>query len=493
MTLVYNRKGLIWDKSTTKGFFSFWIGYGHNSVNYDIEFHIAQLTKESDIIIEPPSFCISPTTPQGFSHFEEYIVQHIDPFSYKELSIMNKWWISAVIYSDSWSKNLMEAQSNSFQTLSTHTKTSKNTSSLRTDFDHSRCIQDVMEASMPDRTVFVLWISAYGTGAMLDAFISAGLDLHESEDFRPPYLGCAARAHNLSTFQVLLRAGARTKNALRNFVGLDRASENDIDYINGLLQSDSPGGYQWAPLHDRLDEPFSFLVLYFIAKCRPYPVSTSQSVRMVVQKLVASAFATYSHPPYHRNYYLGPDVLRAVAYRHLSLLKYLIEMGASLDYVGCSRFNGYTALQTALELGYTDVLGTLLSSTTGYADRKSALLYAYPNTRSNLASRHPRRARGIDSEAWHGYRSDGINRSYWESYAGDRGASYETDLKCYNLIRNALEDLGVEAPFEFQEDRAGGDNTGDRKILSKCSILHKPLTTGCSRIQPIFCAVRIWR
>lgn len=67
--------------------------------------------------------------------------------------------------------------------------------------------------------------------------------------------------------------------------------------------------------------------------------------------------------------------------------RYLVEMGASFDYVDCnSKTNGYAALEFALILGRQNALEILLSSTAGYGDRKSALLRAIPIAESNITS-----------------------------------------------------------------------------------------------------------
>lgn len=461
--MIFSRGRPSENKLPTKEVFNFRIGHGYNLADGDIEDDIRGLIAGSGIETVPPNLYISSSTPQGFCDFKKYIAQHLDPLSCRELSIMNKWWISAMMYSDCRFKSIMEAQLNSFQTHNTLKDTSKGTLSLRSGFDYSRCVQEVLEASMPDRIVFLLWVSAYGTEAMWDAFISAGVDLHEGQRPRPSYLECAARAHNLPTFQFLLKAGARSTHGLRNFVVLDDASEDDIHFVEGLLQH----GFPPSELKDGLDEPISYLFMYFHAK--RWLEVTTQSLRIVAQKLVSSGNGSYSHPPYHRSYYLGPDVLRAIAYRNTPLLVHLIEMGASLEYVGYGRFtNGYTALQTALELGYSDVLKALLSSATGYAERKSALLLAYSNARLNLDSSHPRRAREIEPYLEHNTGYHDLEYSYWAHYPERLGASYEIDLECHHLICSALKDLGVDVPFASQQDSAGGDDIGHRYVASKC-------------------------
>ena len=459
-----------------------------------LEGYISDLMKELGIQVLTPNLCISPTDAQGFSLFKEYIIKHVDPFSYKELSMMDKWWISALMHSHIRFKNLTNIHLGSFQAPNALKGTFKGTSFLQDQFDYSHTIREVLEASRLDRTVFMLWISVYGTGAMLDGFISAGIDLHEGEGFGTSYLGFAARAQNFSTFQVLLGAGARTKGdmeAFRDFLSISRTREDDIHFIEGLVQQSFSRICTSYPAHG-IDEPFSYLSRYFMSKIQQYQESPSQRGRIIAQRFVATAYATYSHPPYHRSHYLGPDVLRAVACRRLSFLRYLVEMEASLDYIGHGRLaKGYTALQIAVELGYVEVLEVLLSSTTGYADRRSALLRAYPNAISNIATAHPRRAQGIDTKSGHwGYGE--MELRYWESYGEDGGASYKIDLQCHSLIWNALKDLGVEAPFESQEGCVRGADTGCRSILSKFLILYKLLNTGRSRIQAIFYTLKIW-
>ena len=185
-----------------------------------------------------------------------------------------------------------------------------------------------------------------------------------------------------------------------------------------------------------------------------------QHHRIVPQKLIASGCAAYSHPPYERSYYLGPDVLEAIYVPNLPFLRYLIEMGATLDYVGCnSKTNGYTALELALHCGFPAVLKILLSSTTGYGDRKSALLRAIPTAESNITSPHPREIRDFG-----GYSVI---------------IAYETDLESYNLICNALKNLGVGIPSKSQEDCLSDVGIRCRESLSKCPMSHKSLNIGC--------------
>ncbi|KAA6414111.1 MAG: hypothetical protein FRX48_02473 [Lasallia pustulata] len=201
---------------------------------------------------------------------------------------MNRWWISALIYSDSRFKSLVETHLRSFRTPNALSGTTKNTSFPQDEFDYARTIQEVLKASQPDRIVFLLWISAYGTGAKIKAFLSAGLDLEESDSYPAAYLRTSVKSGNLSTFQVLLSAGATDDNdLLREFTSSPGRGEDDIVFIDGLI----PKTYPWDNRASS-DDHTSYLTNYSTYVPWRRETTMPQHHRIVAQKLIASGLCS---------------------------------------------------------------------------------------------------------------------------------------------------------------------------------------------------------
>ena len=434
--------------------------------------------------VMPPSFYFA-TEPGAFEIFKQYIGQHIDPFTCKELSITNRWAISALMYIDSRYHNLVRTQLDSFSTPACLRGTPTAGLGPLEEFDYLRTVGEILNAHRADRIAFMLWASVIGTADMMKVLLTAGIDPNEANGTCDSYLGLAAFARNYDTFEVLLDAGATVndESAFLNFVEFGKESEDDPRFIKGLLRSTSPRDFNARSGIISPAEPWSYLLSYFLVYLRNkrYPplyrrpmIPTSLKV---AHELIASGFGGYSHPPYHSSLFLGPDVLYAIGCRHLTFLKYLINREASLDYIGCGIImKGFTALQFALELGYFDAVKILLNSSTGFVDRVSALRRALANAESNIFSAHPRRVLAFDTSfydviAFHdSIRGTSLSVSvtkyvdkhrlqlcdierFWRGYHQNYlGPSYEHDLRCYHLIREALEDMGVEVIDAESED-----------------------------------------
>ncbi|KAI9828500.1 MAG: hypothetical protein M1826_006037 [Phylliscum demangeonii] len=318
----------------------------------------------------------------GVELFKRYICPGLDPESLTQLAPCDRWWLSALLYTEPRFDALLKAELGSYRSgacLQANKRKSNDIDGL----DYLANVFEILNASPLERETFLSWVSLAGTGAMLRPLISRGLSLQQKLNFTPSYLSAAALTRNLDTFRVLLAAGACTRNsddALAPFNGLPR-SLDDAFYIDGLLKATPTNAVQ-NPDGRR------FLSSYWLGAegCPPD--------EYVARRLIEHGHASFCHPPYTTGRYLGVEVLKAVYFDNVDFLNLLIENEAGLECtsecIGLNIDHPFTVLEMAINFGRDRVLGRLIHATHGSENRVEQLKKALAEARRCLAQNHPR-------------------------------------------------------------------------------------------------------
>lgn len=291
-------------------------------------------------------------------------------------------------------------------------------------FAYLDSLQEIINGAPLERDIFVSWLSMLGNERMLQPLISAGLKLDFMLDLTLSYLSIAAQARNLDSFRVLLAAGARTRNsndALAAFNGFAR-TPNDEFLIDGLLSA-TPHKF------DNLPYTVPYLANYWLHD----EVKGDPPNKYVAQRMVKYYHAHYSHPPYRREFYLGPEVLAAIYFHDCSFLEFLIGNKAGLESEKKGVNIAYldhehpTALEMAVVFGQPCCLKLLLEAE-GYSDRIYHLKRARAASAIVIDREHPR----YPPHDW----------------KGGKTISLQVDMEMYDLILQTLHNAGCHEDHE---------------------------------------------
>lgn len=395
-------------------------------------------------------------TADGLESYKHYICQYLDPFDLNDLQQIDQWWFSALIYDDPQFGQRLQTQLTSF-----YSQRFAGQKGLCFFEDYSVTVQEVRCATPEQRNKFLLWVCSFGSINMLLPFTSAGTDWIEEgdKDYTLNVFLCnASIAHNRRVFQELLAAGAKADSQTLSAFLSRRISADDDFYIDALINSTLP----LAPRDP--ENPRSNLLAYIdrYKDCIPLDnLNHFEPNPNIIQRLLTTGHACFSHPPCSRDHYLGPEMLYTVVCNQLAQTELLCRLDPSLDYSGPPGItNRSTALEWALHLGYPHLLG-LLTPMTGRLskDARSTLLSALGTAQGNLEVPHPRPYPASLSLDWaendirrtqwtNGYsRNESIEQTFYSQHRISGGVTYATDLESYNLIRQALDDMHFSLPL----------------------------------------------
>lgn len=394
-------------------------------------------------------------TADGLEAYKHYVCQYLDPFDVNDLENIDHWWFSALIHDDPQFGRRLHTQLASF-----YSQSFSGSKDLYFFEDYAVTVEEVLCAAPEVRNKFLLWICAFGTINMLLPFTSTGLNWIEESDKKSTLnvLLCnASIAHNRRVFQELLDAGAKADHqTLSAFLSRGIFADDDF-YIDALVHSTLP----IAPKDQ--EDPNSNLLAYVDR----YKVrSTSDDANYIepnpyiIQQLLISGHACFSHPPYSRDDYLGPELLYTVVCNQFAQTELLIQLDPSFDYAGPPGItNRSTALEWALHLGYPQLLGLLARSAGSLSkDARSSLVSALSITLANLEAPHPRPYPASLSLDWakndirqthwtNKYsRNESIEQTFYSHHRSTGGVSYATDLESYILIQQSLADMHIFLP-----------------------------------------------
>ncbi|MCJ1465856.1 hypothetical protein MMC07_004475 [Pseudocyphellaria aurata] len=392
-------------------------------------------------------------TGDGLEAYKHYICQYLDPFDINDLQQIDRWWFSALIHDDPQFGQRLLRQLGSFYSKGL---SCSNYSCIFEDYIAT--VQEVLCASPEERKKFLLWVCSFGTINMLLPFTSTGIDWIDDIDKNctlTVFLCNASIAHNRRVFQELLAAGARADNQTLSAFLSRRISADDDFYIDALIDSTLP----LLPKDE--ENPNSNLLAYVdrYKDCDPMDdLNYFEPSPYIIQRLLSSGHACFSHPPCGRDFYLGPELLYTVLCNQFAQTQILVRLDPSLDYAGPPGItNRSTAVKWALHLGYPHLL-ILLTRNIGKMskDIRSTLLSALDTAQANLEAPHPRPypasllldwpENDIRRTQWaNGYsRNESIEQTFYAQHRSAGGVTYATDLESYILIQHALADMHVD-------------------------------------------------
>ncbi|KAH6698317.1 hypothetical protein BKA61DRAFT_706925 [Leptodontidium sp. MPI-SDFR-AT-0119] len=328
-------------------------------------------------------FCIS-LSRRGLQSFKNYIGQHIDPLCCSELSDVDRWWMGALLHSEPSLRTFLSNHFASFRSPGTFPTLE---SSIPEGLRYNSIVQEVLSAPQVKQDAFVIFLCAFGTDRMLNPFIMKGNK--EAEHFTSKqFLHAAVISRNLQIYDVLYYA-LEESGRLQASLDLDLLTEflnwdflgTDPDFIDDLTEEIPPTSAQ-------NDNPSSLLYQYATKLGE-----TSSSY--VMRRLVTGGHACYCHPPFTREFYLVPEVLKismgSLNEKDIQALENLLNLGASIDLVDPDRYEpNMTALQAVIHQGNHNALGVIARKYC-MASPKITLLDALKQAENNFAQKHPRK------------------------------------------------------------------------------------------------------
>lgn len=174
------------------------------------------------------------------------IGQHFDPQEILELSKMDRWWVSALMYGVPHFKAFMLSHFASFRS---HLSTSKVWSRILDFLEYSEVVEEILGSNPQEQVNFLGFLCVYGTGKMLLPFRS-GYDWHLGGR-RNSFLRAAILGHNFETFDFLIDVlqGSTTlkqtldQELLDQFLGSPFCNGDD-GFLNKLLLKVPPSVFQ---------------------------------------------------------------------------------------------------------------------------------------------------------------------------------------------------------------------------------------------------------
>lgn len=116
-------------------------------------------------------------------------------------------------------------------------------------------------------------------------------------------------------------------------------------------------------------------------------------IACLLQELLKRGMGCFSHPPYDRSLFLGPELFLSTTERAFIPIKRLLCLGASLDYCGPSFLapsEQRTALEWAINFGDVDIVLQLALARNNFQQYEKSIRTALRQAEFNLSSSHPR-------------------------------------------------------------------------------------------------------
>ncbi|KAH7417535.1 hypothetical protein BKA64DRAFT_658145 [Cadophora sp. MPI-SDFR-AT-0126] len=332
-----------------------------------------------------PTFCTS-ISQRGVQRFKRHIGQHLDPLCCSDLPEMDRWWIGALLHSEPRLRSSLSEHFASFRSPGAFTTPE---SSIPEGLRYENIVQEALATSESKKRAFVMFLCAFGSDLMLEPFIAKTNDKAAyliSRDF----LRAAIVSRNGETYDafrhVLVESGQLKEtldlDILTDFVNWGFLGDDDY-FIDDLLQ-------EVPPTSTQNDNPSSLLFQYA-------RTLGDESSRYVMDSLINCGHACYSHPPYARDHFLGPEVLKLAMSsgkkQDREALEMLLDLGASLDFVDPDRYEpSLTALDAVVHQADSGALKVILRHIDCMTSPEVSLLGALKQAEDNVARKHPRPA-----------------------------------------------------------------------------------------------------
>lgn len=381
-----------------------------------------------------PSLCVDSTN-TGLEFFKKHICPHLDPQILQSLGDNDRWWLSALNHSNSNFGKVLNACYSSFRQQPDAVD-----SYLGATLGYSEVVRQVTEASLLSRHKFFIWICVMGNESTIKPFLDAGFDFNAiAPGLSHSFLCLAAAFQNVEVFHTLTTHGLRLKRDQLQYCLKAPKTMEDLKFQLNILQNISPG----PELCDEL-RPFS-VVGMVISKCVNLKIDPQ---RQFIQRLLELGLGCYTHPPFRRGLFLGPEVLLNLllltpfherCQKHLEIL---ITIGASLDFVGPFHSNGpSTALEWAIAMGYVEHIPLLLEHANCYSDFNASLHSACKIAKGFLEEEHPRCCPIKTEDQLREWPIQAISHVFQYRHKATCGVTWDLDHRSYELIQGALAQL----------------------------------------------------
>ena len=392
--------------------------------------------------IAMPNLCVD-STPAGFEAYRHYIYEHLDPQSFQELAILDRWWLAALNISDRRFGQVLEAYHSTFRSPSVFQVSKPRYPSATDELRYCGVVRQVLEAPHTFRQTFLTWLCGMGTAKALKPFINAGFNFRANRHGPPgaalrSYLCVAAAFRNNEIIEALRAAGTTLDTTLMGYCLPHRLrSMEDVDFVHALISSTLPTPKEYT-------EEFPFSPIFQC--CSTFVNTAFDPTNALMNKFLLAGMGSYSHPPFSRQYYLGPELLLAILLPGFgdtrAIVIALLQLGASLDYAGPPKTTRpLTALEWAANLGYHEYVLLLCHDNDGYGDRRAALQSALTLTERNMASSHPRQCPITSPCEMTNWPFDAMRGAFDRKHHAFGGVTLAIDLQCHRLILSTLLDL----------------------------------------------------
>ena len=378
----------------------------------------------------------------SFDCIRDCLAGQLEPWIVDDLMPLDTWLIGILAHTDPSFRKYLETYMNSFRSTFAYKRFSSD-SLFQSVFGIANIVARVEQAPRQERVEFLKVISASGTSSMLEPFLRKEIDLDEPTPDSPlrrasSSLGAAAASGNLSTFKMLLAAGANAALAipifLRDGKGLSPVLFEEL--LSVMVTKATP------PRFPSWNDPI-LAILWYEKALQACP----QAIEILLNHQVFESSLLHGG---HGAWFGRSYMYNTIKYDRPSAVKAFLDHGAKADVQikdlfpeseswdpRPSREISYTWLTLAVERGSascTDVLvshGANVLSPDGHG--RSALQLA----QSNAAAKHPRKLYELP------WRTYGLPRLF---------ATDEDDKDVLAVLERALETRLEGSVPELEED-----------------------------------------
>lgn len=383
---------------------------------------------------EPPVICVD-STEKGLEFFKKHVCQYMDP-ALKGLRDADRWWLSALNHSNPGFGKALEAFFRSFR---------QNSRSMLELYRRKVCpdyvdtVQQVRKAPEHSKQNFLVWLCAIGTEATIKPFLDDEFDFNIIPCLGRSYISLAATFRNVEVFHALIACGAKVRRDMVQYCLHAPAVIQDLSFQQEILKNLESE----TEAHDEL-HPFS-IARQTIYKMVEFNIDPQC---VLIEHVLRLGLGCFSHPPFCRSLFLGPEALLNVLIRSPNshdqgTLQVLLSIGASLDFVGpFPGIKSYTALEWAVAMGYVEYTNILLEHFNCYSDFRSSIRKAFNISKQLMDTKHPRPCPFIGGSELQGWPTQCILGSFEFTYKSSGGVTWETDHQSYKLLKGALVRIG---------------------------------------------------
>ncbi|KAH7371240.1 hypothetical protein BKA66DRAFT_444196 [Pyrenochaeta sp. MPI-SDFR-AT-0127] len=298
----------------------------------------------------------------GFEAIRSCLFHEAQSWTLEDFSGRGRWYVAVLAHYDQSFRQALQTYARSFRSIMDASHDHPIDTLLASILDISIIVSEVEKASVKERFLFMRTLSSKGKAVMLAPFLEANINLNEGIG-ADNYLGAAAKAENLETFEMLLHAGASTARAISTFCCTQKPDSRIFrGLFSRLVDGLKPGMSQ--SLQCGWDDP----LLAILRNTQVLDVRADAPEILFKNKIFSASHLYGSDTIYPINSHM----FLAISNNCTAILKLLLEHKPPMDLTITNMFAtdrdhfqsiiDYTWLTLAVELGRSECVKLILAN-----------------------------------------------------------------------------------------------------------------------------------